>query len=242
MSKDQVFSKKMTSIKSFEFNDEVASVFDDMVSRSVPFYDEIHRIILDLIDRAYPGGPIYDLGCSTGTTFALIAKHLKAKNIEFPEFIGVDNSPAMLKKCHEKMKKNKINHAHFYCQDLSDSEIKKAGMVIMNYTLQFISPTKRQDLLSNVYKGLDKGGVFILSEKIKSPGHTINDLLIELYYDFKRRNGYSELEISQKREALEDVLIPLTPEKQIEQLKAAGFKKVDMIFRWYNFACYMGIK
>jgi tRNA (cmo5U34)-methyltransferase len=242
MGKDKFFSKKMDSIKSFEFDENVAKVFDDMVSRSVPFYDEIHRIILDLLDRAYQGGPIYDLGCSTGTTFAIIAKHLENKNIVLPEFIGIDNSAAMLKKCHEKMALNNIKNASFQCQDLRDTEINNAGMVIMNYTLQFIDKENRKDLITNIYDGLEEGGLFILSEKIISKDDKIDDLLVELYYDFKRRNGYSDLEISQKREALENVLVPMTPEEQIDQLKNAGFKKVEMIFRWYNFACYMGIK
>lgn len=242
MSTDKYFSDKMTKIKDFEFTEDVAEVFDDMVSRSVPFYDEIHRIILDLVDRAYKGGTIYDLGCSTGTTFSIIAEHLRKQNKDLPEFIGIDNSPSMLKKCHEKMKKHKVSQAFFECADLAEVVFKKSDMIIMNYTLQFIKPAKRQLLLNNIYKSLNKDGVFILSEKIKSNKTSINDLLIELYYDFKRRNGYSELEISQKREALENVLIPMTPEKQIEQLKEAGFKKVEMIFRWYNFSCYMGIK
>jgi tRNA (cmo5U34)-methyltransferase len=242
MKKDQVFAKEIDSIKSFEFNHDVAEVFDDMVSRSVPFYDEIHRIILDLIDRNYDGGAIYDLGCSTGTTISIIDKHFKKKGQSSPDYIGIDNSAPMLEKCLEKIKKNKIQNVDLQCLDINDVAFRKSGMVVMNYTLQFIKPTKRAELLKKVYKSLDKGGMFILSEKIKSSGHTINDLLIELYYDFKRRNGYSELEISQKREALENVLIPLTPEKQMEQLKKAGFKKVEMIFRWYNFACYLGVK
>jgi tRNA (cmo5U34)-methyltransferase len=242
MKKDKVFAKELESIKSFEFNHDVAEVFDDMVSRSVPFYDEIHKIILDLIDRNYNGGPIYDLGCSTGTTISIIDKHLKKRGLSTPDYIGIDNSAPMLEKCLEKIKKNKIQNVDLQCIDINDVAFRKSGLVVMNYTLQFLKPAKRADILKKVHKSLDKGGMFILSEKIKSSGHTINDLLIELYYDFKRRNGYSELEISQKREALENVLIPLTPEKQIDQLKKAGFKKVEMIFRWYNFACYLGVK
>ncbi|OUR96636.1 carboxy-S-adenosyl-L-methionine synthase CmoA [Halobacteriovorax marinus] len=242
MNKDKFFAQEMKSIKSFEFNHDVAEVFDDMVSRSVPFYDEIHRIILDLVDRNYNGGVIYDLGCSTGTTISILDKHFKKRNLKTPDYIGIDDSGPMLEKFNQKIKKGKIQTAQALCQDINDVKFRKSGMVIMNYTLQFIKPNKRLDLLKKVYKSLDKGGMFILSEKIKCSGHTVNDLLIELYYDFKRRNGYSELEISQKREALENVLIPITPEKQIALLKEAGFKKVEMIFRWYNFACYLGVK
>ncbi len=242
MKKDKFFAKEMASIKSFEFNHDVAEVFDDMVSRSVPFYDEIHKIILDLVDRKYEGGAIYDLGCSTATTISILDKHFKKRGFKTPDYIGIDNSAPMLEKASEKIKRNKVINAELVCSDIANVNFRKSGMIIMNYTLQFIKPTERPDLLKKIYKSLDKGGMFILSEKIKSSGHTVNDLLIELYYDFKRRNGYSELEISQKREALENVLIPITPEKQIELLKKAGFKKVEMIFRWYNFACYLGVK
>ena len=109
----------------------------------------------------------------------------------------------------------------------------------MNYTLQFIPKDSRPQVLSKIYDALQDDGYFILAEKIKSDENDINDLMIELYYDFKRRNGYSELEISQKREALENVLVPLTPKEQINNLKSAGFQKVEMLFRWYNFCCYL---
>ena len=112
----------------------------------------------------------------------------------------------------------------------------------MNYTLQFLDPKKRLQVLKTIYDGLRKDGVFMLSEKIRVDEGHVQDLLTELYYDFKRRNGYSELEIAQKREALENVLRPITPEKQLAALRDAGFKKVDMIFRWYNFASYIGIR
>ncbi|WP_372655140.1 carboxy-S-adenosyl-L-methionine synthase CmoA [Halobacteriovorax sp.] len=242
MKKDKFFAEEMNSIKSFEFNHDVAEVFDDMVSRSVPFYDEIHRIILDLVDRKYESGAIYDLGCSTATTISILDKHFKKREMNSPDYIGIDNSAPMLEKAQQKLKKNKVDTAELICSDIADVNFRKSGMIIMNYTLQFIKPSARPDLLKKIYKSLDKGGMFILTEKIKCSGHTINDLLIELYYDFKRRNGYSELEISQKREALENVLIPITPEKQVELMKKAGFKKVEMIFRWYNFACYLGVK
>ena len=112
----------------------------------------------------------------------------------------------------------------------------------MNYTLQFLDPDKRQQVLVNIHNGLREGGVFMLSEKIRVDEEHIHKLLTELYYDFKRRGGYSELEIAQKREALENVLRPITPEQQLEALRDAGFTKVDMIFRWYNFASYIGIR
>lgn len=233
---DRFYAQAKEVIPPFKFDEGVAGVFDDMVSRSVPFYDEIHKIILDLGRYCLNDGDIvYDLGCSTGSTFELLSSFYGHKNLEF---IGIDNSQAMIDKAREKLGKL----AELHCQDITEIEFKKSAMIIMNYTLQFLGPIHRQDILCKIYKSLKPGGMFILSEKIESPDDSIQALTTDLYYDFKRRNGYSELEISQKREALEDVLIPFTPEKQIQQLKNAGFTKVEMIFRWYNFALYLGIK
>lgn len=240
--KDEYFKQKQETIKSFEFNNKVAEVFDDMVSRSVPFYDEIHRIITDILDRTYhEEGLIYDLGCSTGTTISIMDKFLMTKGKQ-AKFIGIDNSSSMLEKCEEKIRKNNIRNAKLICDSIENVDLQQSKMIVMNYTLQFIEKEKRPKLLKKIQESLDKNGIFIFSEKIESNNIAINDLLTELYYDFKRRNGYSELEISQKREALENVLVPLTPEEQLIHLKDAGFKKVDVLFRWYNFACFIGIK
>ncbi|MFQ5643679.1 MAG: carboxy-S-adenosyl-L-methionine synthase CmoA [Thiogranum sp.] len=240
--KDKVFDKHLSPGTAFEFNQEVADVFDDMVSRSVPFYDEIHRILLDVVDRACPRlEKVYDLGCSTGTTISIISKHVAGRAIQ-PGFIGIDNSENMLAKCREKIASVGVGDCTLRCQDIEDTDIADADLVVMNYTLQFLDPGKRPQVLKNIHRGLKKDGVFILSEKIKVDDGHVQELLTELYYDFKRRNGYSELEIAQKREALENVLRPITPEEQLAALRDAGFTKVDMIFRWYNFASYIGIR
>lgn len=239
MSKDKVFQSKRDQVMPFEFNEDVAMVFDDMVSRSVPFYNEVHSILLDILDRTYSGkGPIVDLGCSTATTICLMDKHLKNKGFS-PKFIGVDNSEPMVKKALEKLKNEDVTSAEIQCTNISDFQLPPSEVVIMNYTLQFISKEKRPQVLSSIFNALQEDGIFLLAEKIVSTESDINDLMIELYYDFKRRNGYSELEISQKREALENVLVPLTPKEQINNLKSAGFEKVEMLFRWYNFCCYL---
>ncbi|MCK5883515.1 MAG: carboxy-S-adenosyl-L-methionine synthase CmoA [Bacteriovoracaceae bacterium] len=240
--KDKIFDTELKKIKGFEFNSDVAEVFDDMLSRSIPFYDEIHRIILDLAGRLKLDNEIiYDIGCSTGTTISIVDKFLKNKK-QKANFIGIDSSGPMLEKCRAKLKRKKITNTELICDSIENIKLQKSMFAVMNYTLQFIDTAKRPELLKKIYRSLKPGGVFVLSEKIKCTNHTVNDLLIDLYYDFKRRNGYSELEISQKREALENVLVPLTPERQIELLKKAGFKKVEVIFRWYNFACFIGIK
>jgi tRNA (cmo5U34)-methyltransferase len=242
MTKDEVFKNEMEEIKEFKFNEDVANCFDDMLSRSIPFYDEIHRIITDILDRAFiDGKKIYDLGCSTGTTINIISDHLK-KSGKTSNFIGVDNSGPMIKKCQEKMNANNVKNVELICDDIENVEINNADMIIMNYTLQFIDVEKRLGLLKNIFNGLNKGGVFIFSEKINCDTKSVDGLFTELYYDFKRRNGYSELEIAQKREALENVLRPLAPDQHISLLKIAGFDKVEILFRWYNFACFIGIK
>jgi tRNA (cmo5U34)-methyltransferase len=239
MDMDKYFDEKMDVIPPFEFNEGVAQVFDDMVSRSVPFYHETHKLIIDLIRyRFKDGDTIYDLGCSTGTTIQLLSHVLTGRKVRF---VGVDNSQAMLDKANEKLKY--IEHSYdLVCTDLNDLNLNSAGIVIMNYTLQFLSPEGRLELLKNIYKSLRIDGTFILSEKIESPNEEIQELITCLYYDYKKRNGYSNLEISQKREALENVLITLTPEQQIQMMKDAGFEKSEMIFRWYNFASYIGVK
>ncbi|OFZ27546.1 MAG: carboxy-S-adenosyl-L-methionine synthase CmoA [Bdellovibrionales bacterium RIFOXYB1_FULL_37_110] len=239
--KDKIFLDHPRFHK-FVFNDQVASVFDDMVARSIPFYDEIHAIILDLIDQFYVKNRlIYDLGCSTGTTISLIDRHLKNQK-KSAHFIGVDNSQSMLEKCHEKIKKNKIQTVTLTCDDILNLKFQPAQIIIMNYTLQFIDPKKRQLIMGRIYKALHPGGIFILSEKIKSKDQTVNHLLIDLYHDFKKRNGYSALEIARKRDALLNVLIPLEAKQQLQLLQKSGFKKSEEIFRWYNFACFIGIK
>lgn len=201
MTKDTVFKSRKEKIEAFKFNSQVANVFDDMLNRSIPFYNEIHHMILDIVRTKYIGDDliIYDLGCSTGTTISLI-DHFARKIGRHPKFIGIDNSLPMIEKCDHKLKKNGVSDYKLICGDIEEHEFEKSQIIIMNYTLQFISPQKRKNLLQKIYASLEKGGVFILSEKVNSSNQKIHQLQTELYYDFKRRNGYSELEISQKRE------------------------------------------
>lgn len=238
--KDKVFSKAQQNIAPFTFSKEVATVFDDMVNRSIPFYREIHSLIVDLVTRYYDdNGVVFDFGCSTGTTILLLEHHLLELDRKI-KFVGVDTSAPMLEiasiKCSE------VREVTFLNEDMTQVDLKGAQVVILNYTLQFLKVDKRKAFLEKIYQALPSGGILILSEKIRSPLGTMEDCITDLYYDFKRRQGYSELEISQKREALENVLITLSPNEQLEMLKAAGFKQSEMLFRWYNFASYLGIK
>lgn len=238
MQRDQFYGVPFKEITPFTFNAEVAQVFDDMVRRSVPFYDEIHKIICDLLNYHYqPGDTIYDLGCSTGTTLKIIDHYLGDKS---GKMIGIDESLPMINKAKEKI--GHLCNVELIHSPIQDINFEKCGIVIMNYTLQFIDKSLRHEILTKIYESLRPGGIFILSEKINSESALVHNLLTDLYYDFKRRNGYSELEISQKREALENVLVPLTPKEQLELLKNCGFMQSEMIFQWYNFASFIGIK
>jgi tRNA (cmo5U34)-methyltransferase len=237
---DHIFAAQQKCVKPFEFNKDVAEVFDDMVSRSIPFYEEIHRLCADLVLRYYKGeGKIIDLGCSTGTTLLLLDKVLK-QNYPHAEFIGVDTSAPMLTIAQQKC--TQLKNVAFHCEDMCAVDYTGAQVVILNYTLQFLKPKQRLSLLQKIYQGLRPGGIVILAEKIYSDHAPMQSLITDLYYDFKRRNGYSELEISQKREALENVLIPLTPKAQVTMLEDAGFHGPEMLFRWYNFASFLGQK
>jgi len=239
-SHDSIFAAKQDTIKPFEFDRDVSAVFDDMVTRSIPFYEEIHRICADMVLRFYNGkGAIIDLGCSTGTTISLLDLELKKIGIK-GVYKGIDNSSSMIELAQKKCRG--IESASFLCEDMTQTDFSKASVVILNYTLQFLPLDKRLELLKKIYNEMLPGGILLISEKLHSNHAPMQELITDLYYDFKKRNGYSELEISQKREALENVLITLTPFEQLKMLEDAGFQGSEMIFRWYNFSTYLGRK
>lgn len=238
--KDTLF-KKSTAPWKFEFNEPVARVFDDMLERSVPFYKECQQMVIDLaLHFAQKNSAIYDLGCSTGTLLRLLVKAIPpAQNIRF---VGLDSSEAMLKKAHGKLKGH-LKRCELVAANLeSDFELSDASVVIMNYTLQFIPPKRRATMLKKIYRGLRPGGGLILIEKVRGESDGLNDLFVEQYHAYKRSQGYSKLEIAKKREALENVLIPLKPGKNRDLLEAAGFRQVDVFFKWFNFAGFLAIK
>lgn len=241
MPKDKIFSEKKKLIDNFDFGKKTADVFDDMLDRSVPFYGETQRMISEIAaDFAVPGTNLYDLGCSTGTTFLAIDQFLP-KDVKF---IGVDSSQEMLDKAKEKLSQNNFKREHeLVLLDLNQSlPIENASVVIMNLTLQFIRPLYRKRVIESIASGINEGGCLILVEKVLSQNSTINRLFIKYYYDYKRRNGYSDLEIAQKREALENILVPYHFDENRELLLSSGFKGCDMFFRWYNFCGMLAIK
>lgn len=183
------------------------------------------------------GSRVYDLGCSTGTTLLGIERALEVD----VELIGLDNSEAMLmqakRKCEAFGSRVEVKNA-----DILSFEYKEADMFVSNYTLQFIRPLVRDELVKKIADSLNKEGIFIFSEKVISHHSKLNKELIECYYDFKKEQGYSEYEIMQKREALENVLVPYSEEENIKMALNAGFSHCEVILRWANFATFIAIK
>jgi tRNA (cmo5U34)-methyltransferase len=240
MAKDELF-KDQNMAREFQFDGKVADVFDDMLNRSVPCYRMVIEMITSILDNfLQDGDQVYDLGCPTGETLVELARRLERLRLEFT---GVDNSPAMLAKARHKVEMLAQNgRIVFLKKDITDLDLTGVGAVIMNYTLQFIRPVRRLEFLAGIYRGLRPGGVLILSEKILSLDPELNGTFIDFYLDFKRRNGYSETEISRKREALENVLIPFSINENIDLLRTAGFASCETFFQWFNFASIVAIK
>ncbi|PPL02370.1 carboxy-S-adenosyl-L-methionine synthase CmoA [Parapedobacter indicus] len=239
--KDNVFSEVIKKPSDFKFGATVANAFDDMVERSVPFYTEIQRMIIEqAAEFAIPGTNVYDLGCSTGTTFLNLDPYVD----EQVRFVGIDDSKDMLGKCAAKLQEAKLSREYELKNvDLHDDfEIENASVVILCLTMQFVRPIYREKLLKKIYNGLVPGGVLIISEKILAEDSLFNRNFITYYYDYKRRNHYSDLEISQKREALENVLIPYKLSENLKLLMEAGFSHTEVFFKWYNFSGFTAVK
>jgi len=237
---DDIFRKEKTA-EDFKFGNTVVQVFDDMVTRSVPFYLEIQRMMTEIAaDFAVPGTRVYDLGCSTGTTLINLDKVLP----DDVDFIGVDNSEEMLLKCRSNFEANGISRKfELLYTDLNRGvEIENATVVVMCLTLQFIRPLYREKLVEEIHRQLNENGCFILIEKVLGEDSLFNRQFIKYYYDFKRRNHYNDLEIAQKREALENVLIPYKLMENRELLLRRGFRYVETFFKWYNFCGMIAVK
>jgi tRNA (cmo5U34)-methyltransferase len=233
MSQDKVFSKPIE--KKFEFDEAVASVFDDMLSRSVPFYDDVRGLIISLIlAQQSDGKSVLDLGSSTAKFLLDLHSKLDSKM----KLKGLDNSQAMLdratQKCHAFGADIELELA-----DMLNYEYKNEDIIVANYTLQFIRPMQRVELVKKLYSSLNDDGIFIFSEKVVFEDKVLDKELIDIYYEYKKNQGYSDYEIAQKREALENVLIPFTIEENIQMCKDAGFTSVDTLFQWANFVTFM---
>jgi tRNA (cmo5U34)-methyltransferase len=239
--KDQLFAKK-TLPGDFVFDDKVASVFEDMINRSVPGYSTIIAMIGVLAERhCQEGSSIYDLGCSLGgATFAMASR----VNCQGYSLIAIDNSSAMIDRLETLKATSSLNKAPVVCrcEDILDTDISNASVVVLNFTLQFVPLSDRLGLLEKVYAGMNPGGILIVSEKIVFPDENLNALFIDMYHAFKANMGYSDLEISQKRAALENILIPETIDSHRNRLLQAGFHSFDVWFQCFNFASMVAFK
>lgn len=236
--KDRIYVEKQGKVPAFEFNEKVVGVFDDMIHRSVPFYGEMIRRQAQLVARYYrPGSVIYDLGCSNGNLGLLLMEEMG----EAPfTMTAVDNSKPMLS-AYEKRLSGRSNPSaiRLRCDDIRNVPLENASVVVINLTLQFLPVAARDSLIGQVYDALPTGGALLFTEKIIHDNSEMSELQQEFYYRFKKENGYSELEISQKRDALENVLIPETVEDHVRRLSAAGFTKIDNWLKWFNFAAFL---
>lgn len=241
MQKDQIFAEPLAQIQDFRFDDQVAEVFPDMIQRSVPGYQTIIQTIGKLTSRFQQADShYYDLGCSLGAATLAMRRNISAANCQI---IAVDNSSAMAERCERHLQAFRSDvPVQVMLADIRQQSIEHAAVVVINFTLQFLPKTDRQALIKRIYHGLKPGGILILSEKFISHDNTANDLLIELHHDFKRANGYSELEISQKRSALENVMKPDTLAEHQQRLTDAGFSSQTLWFQCFNFCSMVAIK
>lgn len=241
---DQLFKHSQKPGR-FVFDDRVASVFNDMISRSVPGYQQILEMLPTLTRQFQKEqANYYDLGCSLGAGMVAMSEGLKEVNATL---IGVDNSNAMITQARSNLRAidqhlNPTIKWNVLEQDLVNLSIDNAAMVLMNFTLQFIPLEFRDTLIEKIHHGLNAGGAFILSEKIKFDDQETNLKLIEIHHQYKADQGYSQLEISQKRDAIENVLIPETLERHTQRLQNAGFKVITPWVQNLQFISILAIK
>ena len=236
--RDNLFNKQ-SDIADFRFDQDVVKVFDDMVRRSVPGYDSMIQMI-GLIARMYgqDNTNYYDLGSSTGAITLSIALNNKSKN---NQFFAIDNSKEMVEQC-EKNLHNKVDNLQAICDDINQVKIKSASIVVLNLTLQFIDVNLRSNLIKKIYDGLEPGGILIISEKIHFDDALTQNHITKLHIDFKKENGYSELEIANKRQAIENVLITETKEQHLNRLRECGFVETSCFFQCLNFVSFLSVK
>ncbi|PIE71522.1 MAG: carboxy-S-adenosyl-L-methionine synthase CmoA [Deltaproteobacteria bacterium] len=234
MKRDDIYAVPRTPMTPFTFNAEVVDVFDDMILRSVPGYQEILSRQAEMAARFYTDDSlIYDLGCSTGNFGAAFTRQMGDHAFHL---ISVDSSLPMMICCRSRLCTHTADERFsFVCSALEHLTVRNASVVVLNFTLQFVPIEIRAEILQTVAGGLRPGGILLFSEKTTHPDSEIAKHQVDTYYRFKADNGYSELEISQKREALEDILIPESPAVHIKRLSEAGFGAVDIWYKWFNF-------
>lgn len=241
MQKDHIYAEPLGQIQDFCFDATVAEVFPDMIQRSVPGYQTMIQTIGKLTARfSQPNSHYYDLGCSLGAASLAMRRQLQDSN---SKIIAIDNSPAMVERCQRHLQSFRSDvPVEVLLADIRDVAIENAAVVVSNFTLQFLPKQHRDALVARIYQGLKPGGIFILSEKFVQNDAATHELLIDLHHDFKRANGYSELEISQKRTALENVMRPDTLAEHQQRFVSAGFASSSVWFQCFNFASMVALK
>lgn len=231
---DQISSKNAA----WSFNDtQVAENFSQHAKRSIPLYDEGHQLICDISDFFLPSsGRCYELGCSRGQLLkSLVLKHAN-KDIQW---IGIDNSDSML----EEAKKDSENTSiEWICEDICTSSMHSADLIIAYYTVQFVSPRLRQDLINRIFEALNWGGALLLFEKVRGPDARFQDILSTLYSEFKLNNGYSPEEIFNKSRSLKGILEPFSTQGNLDLLQRAGFKDITTVMKYLCFEGFLAIK
>lgn len=225
----------------FQFNQEVSECFDDMAKRSIPFYQQSINMSAQLTQLYYlQETVIYDLGFSTANFPIALSKVFDKDSFSY---IGLDSSAEMATIAQQKiLSLPKQHQVRLLVEDINQHQYLPASVFFANYTFQFIRPMQRLPLLRKIFSSLSNGGILLLSEKVLESDGNLSRQFIDLYYRYKKENGYSDLEISQKREALENVLVPYRLQENIELLKLAGFSQVEIFFKWFNFASLIAVK
>jgi tRNA (cmo5U34)-methyltransferase len=243
MKRDEIFRDPNRQRNDFVFDAGVAEAFDDMLDRSVPHYREQQQMICSLGQSLWRKETVlYDLGCSNGNTLVGLGQELPAARL-----VGYDNSVPMLQQAqgnlaaHGLSDRIELRHADLN-GELSNMPLENAGMVTLCWTLQFVRPLRRDNLIRWIYEALADEGALIVTEKILTGNGHMNRFFIDLYYDFKRQRGYSDLEIARKREALENVLVPYRLDENVDLFRRNGFQIVEPFFQWFNFAGFLCIK
>jgi len=239
---DSIYASPLEELVDFRFDERVVDVFPDMIQRSVPGYGNIISMIgIFAAKYAQQESQCYDLGCSLGAASLSMRQQITHDNCTI---VAVDNSSAMIDRAQTIFDSDQSSTVpvKLICSDIQDVSIENASVVVMNFTLQFIPLSERLTLIKRIYNGLKPGGILILSEKIGFEDDASNSFLNESHHDFKRANGYSDLEISQKRTALENVLMPETLAAHQQRLADAGFTSSNLWFQCFNFISLVAIK
>ena len=238
---DVIYSQQLEKVADFVFDESVVNVFRDMISRSVPGYGSLISMIPVLVNRyVQANSRCYDLGSSLGAVTLAMRHSIKKQGVKI---IAIDNSPAMVEKCKAFIERDSSRvPVDIRCEDIRDSKIENASFVALNFTLQFIDPKERMSVIKKIFNGLNSQGVLLMSEKISFNDEVEQQWMTDLHIEFKKANGYSDMEISQKRTALEKVLIPETLEQHKERLMQAGFNHVMVWFQCFNFISILAVK